>query len=88
MTRTSDIDRLRSPDGHWIGPEKLQEILAEGGYSAGQREQFLKAVLTELTRRDAERPGGDRAALLEEVRTILSNEQGKTDQTPISDDTL
>lgn len=90
MSRKPDMTGLRSPDGGWIGPEELQAILADEGYSAGDRQQFLKAVLTELTRVDPEEAEQSENCrrLLEEVRNNLSHEQEKTDQKPLSDDTL
>ncbi|SLN10027.1 hypothetical protein ROJ8625_00144 [Roseivivax jejudonensis] len=78
MTVPFDLSRLLTPEGNLIGREELQEIMAEQGYSAGGRDQFLKAVLTELGQVDALRNGSEREAeILEEVRDILRNEQAR-----------
>jgi len=90
LTRKTDTERLRTPDGEWIGPDELQQILADEGYSGGGRQQYLKAVLTELTRKDPEDAANTetRRRLLEEVRRSLSQELEEPDQKPLSDDTL
>ena len=89
LERDPDISKLRAPDGDWIGAEELQEILADEGYSAGNREMYLKALLTELTRATGGAHRTERGQeLLAEVRRILAREQGKSGQSPISDDTI
>lgn len=90
MSGKPDADLLRTPEGEWIGPQELQRMLASEGYSAGGREQFLKAILTELTRVDPDETENPetRRKLLAEVRRNLSDLQGDNDQAPLSDDTL
>ncbi len=88
MSDTLDITRLKASHGDWIGPEELHDILAEEGYSAGTREQYLKSILTEMSKIESD-PADNREkreALMREVRNILSQEQGKQGQTPMSDD--
>ncbi len=88
MTDTSDFEKLRTPDGVWVGPEELHQVLAEEGYSLGTRDQYLKTLLTRLSKAEC-KTSKDRVsqqALMQEVRNILSQEQGKEGQNPISDD--
>lgn len=88
MTDTSDFKKLRTPDGGWVGPEELHQVLAEEGYSVGIREQYLKTLLTRLSKAEC-KTSQDREsqqALMQEVRNILSQEQEKEGQNPISDD--
>ncbi|KRS14529.1 hypothetical protein XM53_02095 [Roseovarius atlanticus] len=88
MTDFSDFEKLRTPDGGWVGPEELHQVLAEDGYSVGNREQYLKTLLTRLSKAEC-RTSNDREshlALMQEVRNILSQEQDKEGQNPISDD--
>ncbi|ETW11563.1 hypothetical protein ATO8_16650 [Roseivivax marinus] len=83
MSQEFDISRLITPEGRLVGPEELQEIMAEQGYSAGERDQFLKALLTELGQADVARNGGAREAeILAEVRNILRNEEERMDEGP------
>ena len=83
-------DRLRTPQGGWVGPEELQDILADEGYSAGERKQYLKTLLTDLTADTPTEPhdGEDRRALADEVRCILEEEQDKHGNEPIAKDHL
>lgn len=80
--------KLRTPDGEWISPQELQEVLAEEGYSGTGRENFLNSILTELAAESADHdePDGRAAALLAEVRRILENEQDKYGRRPIAED--
>ncbi|MDF0602751.1 hypothetical protein P1J78_18580 [Psychromarinibacter sp. C21-152] len=88
MTRTPDIGRLRSPGGHCIGPEALQGTLAAGGYPADQCEQVPKAVPTEPIRDGDTAPQArSRAALIDDIRSILPDQQANGRRPPIPDDT-
>ena len=80
--------KLRTPDGEWISPQELQEVLAEEGYSGTGRETFLNSILTELAAESADHdePDDRTAALLAEVRRILENEQDKYGRRPIAED--
>lgn len=86
MVKTADISRLRTDDGGWIGPEELHQLLVEEGYSAGNREQYLKSILTGLSMADASDNAEMRDALMREVRSILDQEQGRQGEEPMSDD--
>ena len=88
MENTPDITRFRTREGGFVGPEELHDLLLDEGYSAGNREQYLKSLLTELSQAEAEhehhRDGRD--ALLREVHDILSQEQDKEGNAPMADD--
>ncbi|QFT92755.1 hypothetical protein FIU86_07860 [Roseovarius sp. THAF9] len=88
MTDTSNFEKLRTPDGGWVGPEELHQVLAEEGYSVGTRKQYLKTLLTRLSKAECKtsKARETQQALMQEVRDILSQEQGKKGQNPISDD--
>lgn len=79
MPHMPDINRFRTREGGFVGPEELHELLLDAGYSAGDREQYLKSLLTGLSQAEAEhahhREGRD--ALMREVEGILSDEQDK-----------
>ncbi|SFD83429.1 hypothetical protein [Roseivivax sediminis] len=77
MAPRPDLSQLRTPEGNLVGPEELQELMAEQGYSAGDRYQFLKSVLTELDRAESVGDVGRAEELSAEIRRILSNEQEK-----------
>ena len=88
MSDSPDIRKLRHGAGGWIGPEELHEVLANEGYSADQRDQFLKSALTRLTKAESDPSDArqTREALMREVRDILSQEQEKEGRKPMSDD--
>lgn len=88
MSHAPDITKFRTREGGFIGPEELHELLLEEGYSAGNREQYLKSVLTGLSQAEAahEHHREGRDALMREVHEILSQEQDKQGNDPISDD--
>ena len=54
MENTPDITRFRTREGGFVGPEELHDLLLDEGYSAGNREQYLKSLLTELSQAEAE----------------------------------
>jgi len=86
----ADTKGLRTPDGGWIGPEELRTLLADDGYSAGARADYLKELLTALSARTAEGEVSDpaRARLVAEVRSILEDEQAEHGGEPLAKDTL
>lgn len=81
-----DIRKLRTPSGDWVGPNELQDLLVDEGYSATERKQFLNAALTELAAESSH--GNGRGRLLKEVRAILEREQAKHDSSPVAEDNL
>lgn len=86
----SEFQKLRTPEGNWVGPEELHDVLAEEGYSATDRKQFLNSLLTELAAESAhDTPDdGKKSALQREVRAILEDEQAKHDNVPKAKDDL
>ena len=46
------LDEFRS--GQNVTIEEIQDVMADGGYSASQRKGWLKTVLTDLQQREAE----------------------------------
>lgn len=79
----AEFDMLRTPNGNWVSPAELHRVLLDDGYSGGERMQFLKSLLAELTANTARRDNG-RGALLTEVREILEQEQNKEGREPIA----
>ncbi|SLN65694.1 hypothetical protein ROJ8625_03357 [Roseivivax jejudonensis] len=87
MTRMFDISRFLTPDGELVGPEELQEIMAEQGYSSGDRDQYLKSLLTELGQSDATATkSGRQEQIVQEIRDILKNEQDREAPSAPTDD--
>ncbi|MEQ8899359.1 MAG: hypothetical protein RID23_19960 [Roseovarius sp.] len=88
MRHIPDINRFRTGEGGFIGPEELHDLLLDEGYSAGNRQQYLKSLLTSLPHADAEhephRAGRD--ALMREVEDVLSQEQETQGNDPMSDE--
>lgn len=87
MPDSPDITKFRTDEGGFIGPEELHDLLLDEGYSAGNREQYLKSVLTQLSQEEAtqEHHREGRDALLREMHRIVSQEQEKQGNDPISD---
>jgi hypothetical protein len=70
-----------------ISPQEIQDVLADDGYAAGDRKEWLKSVLTDLT---GEAPGPDgagpeRERLIEAIKTVIDENQ---EERPISGDLL
>ncbi|MGE0230294.1 MAG: hypothetical protein AB7O39_14535 [Flavobacteriaceae bacterium] len=82
---TKRRDDLRAPDGSPVGEEELRVLLAEEGYSADEREGWLKEVLTALTMAQGRAPTADREQLIAEIRDIV---RAGTGRKPMSDDVL
>lgn len=78
--------KLRDPrQGEPITRNEILDVLADEGYSAGSRKNWLKQVLTRLTAEDGDDPGQDRQHLIDEIKKIL-DQQIPGD--PEADDTL
>ena len=84
----SDFDRLRTEENGWVTPEELHDVLADEGYAAGGRRQFLKSLLTRLAADTAGNGDPSHARLREEVEAILCQEQEKHGQEPVARDNL
>lgn len=84
----SGFDKLRTKENGWVTPEELRDLLADEGYAAGDRTQFLKSVLTRLAADTTGNGGPSRERLREEVEAILCQEQEKHDQEPVAKDNL
>jgi hypothetical protein len=68
-----------------ISPDEIRDVLADEGYSAGERKNWLKTVLTEIQKERPELPAAERNRLMDEVRSVIgANQDGK----PIADDVL
>ncbi|MEW5424956.1 hypothetical protein [Amorphus sp. 3PC139-8] len=55
--------------------QELQEALAEEGYSADARKDWLRALLTEVQSRYPKGARIDRAALIEAVKEVIDTHQ-------------
>lgn len=65
--------------------EEIQDVLVDEGYSADQRKEWLKTVLTQLSAEQTENPDPERNKLISEVKEIVeSHQSGK----PMSDDVM
>lgn len=86
MTTSGGKPTLRAPgQGDRITRNEIFEILADEGYSAGDRKAWLRQVLTQLAGPSHNASDPDREALVEEIKTILDRQvPGK----PEADDTL
>lgn len=83
MTQKADRKLKMPRSGEPIRRNEIQDVLADEGYSAGQRKSYLKAVLTELSAEQEKTPSEEREQLISEVRKIIdSNQSGK----PMADD--
>lgn len=71
--------------GEDLSRNEIMEVLADDGYSAGGRKEWLKTVLTRLSKAQVDNPNKKRAELVSEVKDILDeNVSGD----PEADDTL
>jgi hypothetical protein len=77
---------LPDPQSHALtNREEIQDILSDEGYSADQRKDWLKALLTELSAEQSRQPDAERERLILEVKDIIDiHQSGK----PKSDDVL
>lgn len=84
--KRDDTKVLNAPtSGAEVTREEIKAILADEGYSAGQRETWLKSVLTEITKQNRKQPNEARRRLIEEVKTVVDNFQSGAS---ITDETL
>lgn len=68
-----------------ISRQELQQLLADSGYSGGEREDRLKEILTELTQAEADAGTSDteRSKLIKEIRTTLDRQaKGQVEDQP------
>lgn len=79
--------RLPELGGRRISPQEIQDVLADDGYAAGERKEWLKSVLTALTSEPsaADESGPERERLIEAVKTVIDENQ---DGRPVSGDLL
>jgi hypothetical protein len=93
MTRQRDSGTQRSKLGplsrrrlKGITLQEIQDALLDDGYSADERKNWLKGVLTELEQHSASDASPEMARLIDEVKRIIDVQQqaGK----PIADDVL
>ena len=71
--------------GDDLSREEIMDVLADEGYSAGDRKGWLKKVLTRLAQAPQDSPDADRDALVREIKRVLDrNIPGE----PEADDTL
>lgn len=71
--------------GDDLSREEIMDVLADEGYSAGDRKEWLKKVLTRLAQEPQDGPDADRDALVREIKRVLDrNIPGE----PEADDTL
>lgn len=77
------------PDKDTVGGtvtlQEIEDALADEGYSAAERKDWLKTVLTKLSRKDRDRLSAEEQRIVARIKQILSNHQ---DGDPKSDDTL
>jgi len=69
MTEKKPESPKRKPEPGTVTREELQQVMADPSYSAGERESWLKEVLTRLT--SEPRPGQSQRRLIREVRDII-----------------
>ncbi len=86
MTRKANTKPLKAPgSGAPVSREEIKEILVDQGYSAGEREEWLKSVLTDLSAKQVSDATPERERLISEIKEIVNEHQkGK----PLSDDVL
>jgi hypothetical protein len=86
MTDREHLPELHAPrEGVTITRNEILDVLADEGYSAGQRKNWLKGVLTRLTADESTAPNSDRQHLIDEIKTILHQQ---IPGHPDADDTL
>jgi hypothetical protein len=81
--------RFRQPpqtETQEITLQEIGQVLADAGYSAGERSGWLKQVLTELEQSEAGTPTPARRELIRSVKELLRDEQDAG--SPIADDVL
>lgn len=86
MKRETGHRPLPDPTSHALNNrEEIQDILSDEGYSADQRKDWLKALLTELSAAQSNEPDAERERLILEIKDIINiHQSGK----PKSDDVL
>jgi hypothetical protein len=72
-------------DDRPISADEIRDVLADEGYSAGERKTWLKSVLTELQQGPQEASTPERRRLIDEVKSIIAAYQ---DGKPVADDVL
>lgn len=71
--------------GEDLSRNEIMDVLADDGYSAGGRKEWIKTVLTRLAKEQVANPNKKRAELVSEIKNILDeNVSGD----PKADDTL
>ena len=72
-----------------VSRQEIQQILADSGYSAGQREERLKEALTILSAEEAEADGPDceRSRLIREIEATLDRQAENQDAAEHAEDT-
>ena len=82
--RPKDEPELSSaPESRAVTPEEIQDVLADPGYSAGDRKSWLIEALADL-QRDGASTHEHQKVINEIKRAIDDNQKDK----PVSDDTL
>lgn len=73
-------DRQKLPElGKDLSRNEIMEVLANDGYPAGRRKEWLNEVLTRLAKEQQEEPDANRAELVAEIKAILNdNVTGKS----------
>ncbi|MEQ8480532.1 MAG: hypothetical protein RIC18_07735 [Hoeflea sp.] len=86
MKRETDHRPLPDPKSHALNNrEEIQDILSDEGYSADQRKDWLKELLTELSAAQSIEPDRERERLILEIKDIINiHQSGK----PKSEDVL
>ncbi|WP_111735348.1 hypothetical protein [Roseovarius amoyensis] len=71
-------------EGREISRNEIMDVLADQGYSANARKEWLKCVLTRLSAQEGRSPRPTRAGLIDEVEKILQDDMQKAGgaQTP------
>lgn len=64
-------------EGRELSRNEIMDVLADQGYSANQRKEWLKCVLTGLSAKEARSPRPNRTGLIEEVEQILQDDMEK-----------
>lgn len=72
MTEPKHRPELRAPsDDEPITRNEIMDVLADEGYSADSRKDWLKKVLTRLVTQQSETPSSDQQHLIDEIKAIL-----------------
>lgn len=71
--------------GEDLTREEIKAVLANEGYPAGGRKEWLKEVLTHLSKEEGKARTGDRAELAAEIKDVLDD---NVPGAPKADDTL